>query len=32
MDVQALKAVGFFNALGGGVRADYHAIDTRIAI
>jgi predicted transcriptional regulator len=31
-DVQALMAAGLLNALGGGVRADYDAIETRIAI
>lgn len=30
-DVRALKAVGLLNVLGG-VRADYDAIETRIAI
>lgn len=31
-DVQALMAVGLLDASGGAVRADYDAIETRIAI
>lgn len=31
-DVQALMGAGLLDALGGGVRADYDAIETRIAI
>jgi predicted transcriptional regulator len=31
-DVQALSAVGLLDASGGGVRADYDAIETKIAI
>jgi len=31
-DVQALTAAGLLDATGGGVRADYDAIETRIAI
>lgn len=31
-DVQALSAVGLLEASGGGLRADYDAIETRIAI
>ena len=31
-DVQALRAAGLLDAPGGGVRADYDAIETRIAI
>lgn len=31
-DVQALKAAGLLDATGAGMRADYDAIETRIAI
>jgi predicted transcriptional regulator len=31
-DVQALTAAGLLDATGGGVRADYEAIETKIAI
>src|ERR1700688_3678176 len=31
-DVQALSAAGLLDASGGGLRADYDAIETRIAI
>jgi predicted transcriptional regulator len=31
-DVQALTAAGLLDASGGGLRADYDAIETRIAI
>jgi predicted transcriptional regulator len=31
-DVQALAGAGLLNATGGGVRADYDAIETKIAI
>jgi predicted transcriptional regulator len=31
-DVQALTAAGLLDASGGGVRADYDAIETKIAI
>lgn len=31
-DVQALSAAGLLDATGGGVRADYDAIETKIAI
>lgn len=31
-DVQALAAAGLLDATGGGVRADYDAIETKIAI
>jgi predicted transcriptional regulator len=31
-DVQALTAAGLLDATGGGVRADYDVIETRIAI
>jgi predicted transcriptional regulator len=31
-DVQALMAAGLLDASGGGVRADYDAIETKIAI
>ncbi len=31
-DVQALTAAGLLDATGGGVRADYDAIETKIAI
>src|SRR6202162_2450684 len=31
-DVQALTAAGLLDTTGGGVRADYDAIETRIAI
>jgi predicted transcriptional regulator len=31
-DVQALTAAGLLNSSGGGVRADYDAIETTIAI
>jgi predicted transcriptional regulator len=31
-DVQALSAAGFLEATGDGIRADYDAIETRIAI
>ena len=31
-DVRALKAAGLLDADGGGVRADYDAIETKIAI
>ena len=31
-DVQALAAAGLLDATGGGVRADYDTIETRIAI
>jgi len=31
-DVQALTAVGLLDVAGGGVQADYDAIETRIAI
>jgi predicted transcriptional regulator len=31
-DVQALTAAGLLDATGGGLRADYDAIETRIAI
>ena len=31
-DVQALTAAGLLDAAGGGVRADYDAIETKIAI
>lgn len=31
-DVQALTSAGLFEAVGGGVRADYDAIETKIAI
>jgi predicted transcriptional regulator len=31
-DVQALAAAGLLDVTGGGVRADYDAIETRIAI
>jgi predicted transcriptional regulator len=31
-DVQALTAAGLLDVAGGGVRADYDAIETRVAI
>ena len=31
-DVQALTSAGLLEAVGGGVRADYDAIETKIAI
>jgi len=31
-DVQALAAAGLLDTAGGGVRADYDAIETKIAI
>lgn len=31
-DVQALTAAGLLDAIDGGIRADYDAIETRIAI